>query len=395
MSIRNLDALFRPASIAVVGGSSKEGTVGGVLACNLIAGDFEAAHGGKLWIVNKGHSRVQGRRSYRRLADLPEAPDLVIVATPAKTVPGLVEEAGQCGARAAVVISAGFSEIGDEGIRLQQQVLDAARPYNLRVVGPNCLGLLVPGLGINGSFAHIGARKGGLAFISQSGAILTSMLDWANTRGVGFSSMLSLGNMTDVDIGDLLDYYAIDRHTTAVLLYAEGITDARKFMSAARGCARAKPVIVVKSGRHPAGAQAASSHTAALAGADDVYDAAFRRAGMLRVKTLEELFDAAEVLAGFRPPAGRRVAVLTNGGGVGVMAADALLDEGAKLAELSPETVRALDEVLPPSWSKANPVDIIGDALPERYTTALQALRKDCGIDVVLVMHCPTAITSS
>ncbi|HEX7029072.1 MAG TPA: bifunctional acetate--CoA ligase family protein/GNAT family N-acetyltransferase [Gammaproteobacteria bacterium] len=395
MSIRNLDALFRPRTIAVVGGSSKEGTVGGVLARNLIKGEFEAVHGGSLWIVNKSHRRVLGRKSYRHLDDLPAAPDLVIIATPASTVPQLVEEAGRCGARAAVVISAGFGEIGEAGRALQAQVLEAARRWKLRVVGPNCLGLLVPGLGINGSFAHIGARKGGLAFLSQSGAILTSMLDWANTRGVGFSSMLSLGNMIDVDGGDLLDYYAIDPNTRAVLIYAEGIRDARKFMSAARGCARAKPVIVVKSGRHPAGAQAASSHTAALAGSDDVYAAAFRRAGMLRVKKLEELFDAAEVLASFRPPAGRRVAILSNGGGLGVMAADALLDEGAKLAELSDETVDALNEVLPAAWSKANPIDIIGDAPPERYAVALDVIGKDRGVDVILVMHCPTAITSS
>lgn len=395
MSIRNLDALFRPASIVLVGGSDKEHSVGGVLARNLVAGDFEERHNGKLWIVNKAHDKVLGRKSYRRPRDLPGAPDLAIIATPPASLPSLVRELGEQGTRAAVIITAGFSELGSRGEKLQREVLEAAEPYTMRIVGPNCLGLLVPGLGINGSFAHRDARKGGLAFVSQSGAILTAMLDWADTRGVGFSSLLSVGNMADVDIGDLLDYFAIDSGTRAVLLYAEGITEARKFMSAARGCARAKPVIVVKSGRHSAGAQAASSHTAALAGSDDVYDAAFRRAGMLRVRTLEELFDAAEVLATTRPPAGRRVAILSNGGGVGVMAVDSLLDEGAKIAELSRDTITALDQVLPESWSKANPVDIIGDAPPARYAAALEIIRKDPGVDVVLVLHCPTAMTSS
>ncbi|MBW3568239.1 MAG: acetate--CoA ligase family protein, partial [Proteobacteria bacterium] len=395
MSIRNLDALFRPKTIAVIGGSDKEHSVGGILARNLVGGDFETRHDGTLWIVNKAHDTVLGRKSWRRVQDLPAAPDLAIIATQAGSLPGVIRDLGRKGTRAAVIITAGFSELGTRGVKLQNEVLEAAEPFLMRVVGPNCLGILVPGLGINASFAHRDARKGGLAFISQSGAILTAMLDWADTRGVGFSSLLSVGNMADVDLGDLLDYFAIDRDTSAVLLYAEGLTEARKFMSAARGCARAKPVIIVKSGRHSAGAQAASSHTAALAGADGVYDAAFRRAGMLRVTTLEALFDAAEVLATTRPPAGRRVAVISNGGGVGVMAIDALLDEGAKIAELSADTIAALDKVLPGPWSKANPVDIIGDAPPARYSAALEIVRKDANVDVVLVLHCPTAMTSS
>src|SRR5690606_33126764 len=341
------------------------------------------------------HDEVLGRISYRRVQELPGAPDLAIIATPADTVVPLVRALGEQGARAAVIITAGFAEVGEAGARRQQEILEAAKPYTLRIVGPNCLGLLVPGLGINGSFAHIGAQPGGLAFISQSGAILTSMLDWADGRGACCSVLRSLGNTVDVVGGALLDWFAIAHSTRAVLLYVEGLRQARKFMSAARGCARAKPVIVVKAGRHPGSAQAMSSHTAALAGADDVYDAAFRRAGMLRVKHLEELFDAAGVLANPKPAPGRRVAVLTNGGGIGVMAADALLEEGAKLAELDAATVTALDGVLPASWSKANPVDIIGDAPPERFARALEILRRDPGVDVVLVLHCPTAITSS
>lgn len=391
MSILNLDAVFRPRSIALLGASDREGSVGNVMARNMLNANFT----GELWFVNRRRGEVMGKKSYREVEKLPAAPDLAILAIPPDAVLEEVRELGKLGTRAAVIITAGYAELGKAGKQKQMEILRRAGEYGMRIVGPNCLGLLVPGQGINGSFAHLPARKGGLAFVSQSGAILTSMLDWADARGVGFASMLSLGNMSDVDVGDLLDYYAIDSSTSAVLLYIEGLKDARKFVSAARGCARVKPVIVVKSGRHAAGAEAASSHTAALAGADDVYDAAFKRAGMLRVKTLEELFDAAETLATTRPPRGRRTAVVTNGGGVGVLAADALLDEGAKIAELSKETVAALDEVLPHSWSGRNPVDIIGDAAPERYAQALEPILEDPNVDVVLALNCPTAITSS
>jgi acetyltransferase len=391
MSIRNLDVLFRPRSIALLGASERDGSVGRVMADNMLSAGFE----GDLWFVNKRHGKVLGRKSYRQVEDLPGTPDMAIIAIPADAVVDEIRALAKLGTRVTVIITAGFAERGTDGRELQQQILDVAHDSGMRIVGPNCLGLLVPGVGINGSFAHLPARKGRLAFISQSGAILTSMLDWADARGVGFSSMLSLGNMADVDIGDLLDYYAIDSGTSAVLLYMEGLKDVRKFFSAARGCARTKPVIIVKSGRFAAGKKAASSHTAALAGSDDVYEAAFRRAGVLRVNTLEELFDAAETLATTKPPRGRHAAVLTNGGGVGVLAADALLTEGAKLAELSDATLDALDEVLPHSWSGANPVDIIGDAPPERFAQALDILMRDRNIDVVLLLNCPTAINSS
>ncbi|MDX1444068.1 MAG: bifunctional acetate--CoA ligase family protein/GNAT family N-acetyltransferase [Gammaproteobacteria bacterium] len=393
MSIRNLDAVFRPKSIAVLGASEREGSVGRILAENMLAEGFKER--GKLWFLNKGHDEILGEKSYRKVSALPDAPDLAIVAIPPKAVLKEIEHLGERGTRAAVIITAGFAELGDEGRELQHRILDTASKYDMRIVGPNCLGLLIPGQSINGSFAHIPAKQGKLAFISQSGAILTSMLDWADARGVGFSSMLSLGNMSDVDIGDLLDYYAIDSDTSAVLLYMEGLKDARKFLSAARGCARTKPVIIVKSGRHAAGKKAASSHTAALAGADDVYDAAFRRAGVLRVNTLEELFDAAETLATTRPPRGRHAAVVTNGGGVGVLAADSLLSEGAKLAELEDATIEKLDAILPDSWSGANPIDIIGDAPPERFAKALEVVMSDRNIHVVLLLNCPTAINSS
>ena len=391
MSIRNLDAVFRPQSIALVGASEREGSVGRVMAENMLAAEFS----GDLWFVNKRHGKVLGEKAYRSIDKLPDTPDLAILAIPPDAVLDEVRALAEAGTRAAVIITAGFAELGDDGRERQKEILRVAGEHGMRIVGPNCLGLLVPGAGINGSFAHLPAREGKLAFVSQSGAILTSMLDWADARGVGFSSMLSLGNMSDVDIGDLLDYYAIDSNTSAVLLYMEGLKDARKFLSAARGCARTKPVIIVKSGRFAAGKKAASSHTAALAGADDVYDAAFRRAGILRVNTLEELFDAAETLATTKVPRGRHAAVVTNGGGVGVLAADSLLKEGAKLAELDDATIDKLDRILPDSWSGANPIDIIGDAPPERFAKALEVVMSDRNIDVVLVLNCPTAINSS
>lgn len=391
MSIRNLEALFKPRSIVLVGGTDREGSTGAVLTRNVLDGGFR----GPIYIVNRHSERLPGHTIYPTIEALPEAPDLAIIVTPPPSVPTLIDALGRKGCSAAVVITAGFAENGGEGAALQQAILDAAAPYLMRVMGPNCLGLLLPNLGLNASFAHLSGRRGRLAFISQSGAILTSMLDWAESRRIGFSSLLSLGNMADVDTGDLLDYLALDRDTDAILLYGESTRDARKFMSAARGAARAKPVIVVKAGRHAAGARAAASHTAALAGSDAVYDAAFRRAGMLRVKTLEELFDAAEVLSASRTPQGRHVAVVTNGGGLGVLTADALLDEDAKLADLAPETLAALDAALPPTWSHGNPVDIIGDAPPERYTAALEPVLNDPNVNVVLALNCPTALAPS
>ncbi|MBX9605808.1 MAG: bifunctional acetate--CoA ligase family protein/GNAT family N-acetyltransferase, partial [Gammaproteobacteria bacterium] len=280
------------------------------------------------------------------------------------------------------------------GAALRRALLDAARPALLRILGPNCLGLLAPAAKLNASFAHLAPRTGSLAFVAQSGAVITSVLDWAAPRNIGFSVLASLGDMADVDFGDMLDYLANDPATSAILLYVEGITHARKFMSAARAAARTKPVVVVKAGRHAAGARAAASHTGALAGVDAVYDAAFRRAGMLRVLTLEELFDAVETLALTRPPRGERLMILTNGGGAGVLATDALMDAGGTLATLSADTLARLDAVLPPTWSRANPIDIIGDAPAERYTAALAALAESEEFDALLLLNCPTAVTS-
>src|SRR5688572_1330377 len=293
MSIRNLEHLFRPSSIALIGASRRPHSVGAVAARNLFSGGFA----GPVLPVNPHDRSIQATLAYESIAALPAVPDLAVIATPPETVPGLIAELGARGTKAAIVLSAGFGEAGATGRALQQAMLDAARPYLLRILGPNCVGAMVPGSGLNASFAHVAPLPGDIAFVAQSGAVITSIVDWATARGIGFSHLVSLGSMADVDFGDMLDYLAADAGTRAILLYVEAVTHARKFMSAARAAARAKPVIVIKAGRSEAGAQAASSHTGALAGRDDVYDAAFRRAGMLRVYDLPELFDAVETLA--------------------------------------------------------------------------------------------------
>ncbi|MFU8816144.1 MAG: GNAT family N-acetyltransferase [Pseudomonadales bacterium] len=392
MSIRNLEFLFEPKSIAMIGASKRPGSVGSVIARNLFGSGFD----GPVLPVHRRHQSIQGVLAYPDVASLPVAPDLAVIATPPATVPGLIAELGDRGTKAAVVISAGFAELGDEGRRLQQQLLEAARPHLMRIVGPNTLGVLTPRHGLNASFAHLPPRAGGPAFVTQSGAVVTGVIDWANARRVGFSHLVALGAMADVDFGDMLDYLANDRRTTAILLYMEGITHARKFMSAARAAARTKPVIVVKAGRHPQSVKAAASHTGALAGADAVYDAAFRRAGMLRVSTLEELFSATATLSLLKPPRRNRLLIITNGGGMGVLATDALLSQGGALAELSETTLDKLDAVLPPTWSHGNPVDIIGDAPPERFAAAVKTVLEDAReLDGVLILACPTAVTSA
>lgn len=391
MTVRNLGAFFTPAAVAVIGASRREQAVGSVVARNLLAHGFE----GHVELVNPHGGELFGRPVATSIASLSRTPDLAIIATPAPGVPAIIDELGRRGTRAAVVITAGFSERGEEGAALQQQMLEAARPHALRIVGPNCIGVLAPAAGLNASFAHRMALKGGTAFLTQSGAMLTSVLDWASDRGIGFSTLMSLGGMADVDFGDMLDYLANDPATTAVLLYVESITNARKFMSAARRCARQKPVIVVKSGRHGEGAAAARSHTGALAGSDAVADAAFRRAGLLRVRSIDDLFGALEALSAAQEPAGNRLAILTNGGGAGVLATDHLIDEGGRLAHLSADTITGLDTVLPANWSRANPADIIGDADAARYTAATRALLDDPGVDALLVLNCPVAVASS
>lgn len=384
MTIRNLEYLLAPNSVALIGASRQPGSVGAQIAANLIAGGFK----GSITFVNPKHSAISGVACYPSVAALPVAPQMAIIATPPSTVPKLVAELGARGTRAVTVITAG---LGAD----KQHMLNAARQTCTRLLGPNSIGLLLPRIGLNASFAHRDAPKGDLAFLSQSGALVTAVIDWAATRGIGFSQVLSLGDMADVDFGDMLDYLAGDTQSRAILIYMEALTNAPKFISAARRAARVKPVIVVKSGRHAEGAKAAQSHTGALAGSDSAYDAAFRRTGLVRVKTLPDLFAAAEMLARRPRLSGERLTILTNGGGAGVLATDELLDAGGRLARLSPELKQTLDAVLPATWSHANPIDIIGDAGPARYAAALGAVLQDPQSDAVLVIQCPTALASS
>ncbi|MEM8586749.1 MAG: bifunctional acetate--CoA ligase family protein/GNAT family N-acetyltransferase [Pseudomonadota bacterium] len=393
MSVRNLDALLAPKSVALIGGSRREGSVGDVLARNLLHGGFD----GPILAVHPTATSLQSTLTYPSVADLPLTPDLAVIATPPDTVAEIVEQLGRRGTRAAVVVTAGFGETGDadgkkRGQERKQALLNAAKPNLLRLLGPNCVGLVVPPIGLNASFAHLQPPAGDVAFVTQSGAVATTVLDWAAHRGIGFSHVMSLGDMADVDFGDALDYLAVDGKTRSILLYVEHITDARKFMSAGRAAARAKPVIVIKTGRSEAAARAAASHTGALSGVDAVYDAAFRRAGMLRVDNLTELFDATATLSSNMRIAGDRLAILTNGGGIGVLATDSLIAAGGRLAELSDDTLSALNAVLPETWSHGNPVDIIGDADGARYAAALGPLLADPGKDAVLVLNCPTAV---
>ncbi|WP_044559661.1 acetate--CoA ligase family protein, partial [Azospirillum sp. B4] len=391
MTIRNLHHLFKPSSIALIGASRRPHTVGAVVARNLFGGSFD----GPIMPVNPQERSIEGVLTYPDVASLPVVPDLAVICTPPSTVPDLIRQLGERGTKAAVVITAGFGELGEAGRALQQQVLDAAKPHLLRVVGPNCLGVMVPGNGLNASFVHVPPLKGDIALLAQSGAVVTSVVDWATPRGIGFFPLVSLGGMADVDFRDLLDFMAQDGHTRAILLYVEAIAHARKFMSAARAASRSKPVIVIKAGRSDEAARAASSHTGSLAGLDAIYDTAFRRAGMLRVGELSELFDAVETLATGVQIKGDRLAILTNGGGMGVLATDSLIEQGGRLAQLSPEGIAKLDAVLPPTWSHGNPIDIIGDANGKRYADALSILLEEKGCDAILVMNCPTAVADS
>ena len=386
MSIRNLEHAARPRSVAVIGASEREGSVGRVVLKNIIEGGFEGA----IWPVNPKYHTLMGLACHANAAALPGIPDLAVIVTPPATVPGIVAELGAKGCRAAVVITAGLTR--ENGLR--QAMLDAARPHLFRIIGPNTLGLMIPPVKLNAGFSHMAAGLGNIALLSQSGAIATSLIDWAADNGIGFSQIVSLGDMADVDVGDYLDLLAGDAATRAILLYLETIPNPRKFMSAARAAARVKPVIAIKSGRHEAAAKAAATHTGALSGADRVVDAALRRAGILRVMGLGELFDAAETMARFSPLERSRAAIITNGGGAGVLAVDQLADCDGELAQLSPHTIDALNKVLPPTWSHANPVDIIGDAPPERYAAAVKTAGDDPNVDAIIVLNCPTGLAS-
>jgi acetyltransferase len=388
MSTYRLERLFSPQSVAVVGASPRESSAGHAVLRNLRRGGFTGA----IHLVNPRYNAIEGVRAARRYDQLPTAPDIAIIAVPPAAVPSVVAAAAAKGTPVSIILTAG---LGHGPGSLSDQCRTIARAAGMRLVGPNCLGVLVPRAKLNASFAASMSPSGDLALISQSGAIAAGLVEWAAARAIGFSAVVSIGDSLDVDFADLLDYFALDRWTRAILLYVESIKDARKFMSAARAAARAKPVLVVKSGRQALGAKAALTHTGALAGSDAVYDAAFRRAGLLRVLDLDELFAAAETLGHLTSISGSRLAILTNGGGIAVLAVDRLVDLGGQLAGISPEAMAKLDAALPPIWSRANPVDIAGDADDARYAAALESLLEDDENDAVLVINVPTALTSA
>ncbi|MEI7744800.1 MAG: bifunctional acetate--CoA ligase family protein/GNAT family N-acetyltransferase, partial [Chloroflexota bacterium] len=384
-----LDAIFHPRSIAVVGATEKEGSVGRTILWNLLSSPF----GGTVYPVNPTRPAILGVKAYPSIGAIPDPVDLAVIVTPAKSAPGLVEECGQAGIKGVIIISAGFKEIGPEGVELERLVLEAARRHGIRVVGPNCLGVMNPVDRMNATFAAGIARPGRVGFISQSGALLTAILDWAAHENVGFSSIVSLGSMLDVGWGDVIDYLGDDPNTDSIVIYMETIGDARAFLSAAREVALTKPIIVIKPGRTAQAAKAAASHTGSLTGSDDVLDAAFRRAGVLRVEKISELFQISEILAKQPRPKGRKLSIVTNAGGPGVLATDSLIGGGGELTEISPETMEALNAVLPAVWSHNNPIDIIGDAPPHRYAKALEIAAADPEADGLLVVLTPQAMT--
>jgi acetyltransferase len=384
-----LTFLLEPRAIAIVGASETPGSIGETLARNML----DSNYAGKLYFVNPKHDKVFGHKSYESVESIPQRIDLAAVCTKAETVPGIIDSCGRAGTRSAVVLSGGFSETGPRGAAFERATLEAAHRHKVRLVGPNCLGLMRPSDGINLTFVHGNANPGTIGLISQSGALCAAILDWALPNGVGFSNVVSLGAEADVDFGEVLEYMVADPRTENIFLYIEGIKNARRFMSALRAAARCKPVLLIKVGKHPAGEQAVLSHTGALVGADDVFDAALSRAGVVRLANVGQMYAAAQALFSHFRPRGKRLAIITNGGGPGVMAADHCADLGIPLAKLSERTVARLDEVLPGTWSKSNPIDIVGDADPERYAAAFQACLDDDEIDGVMTILTPQAMT--
>jgi acetyltransferase len=388
MSTYRLKSLFAPRAVAVIGASPRQHSIGRVILGNLRDAGFK----GPIEVVNPHHPEIGGQATVPSIGALDPVPDLVVITAPAPEVPGLIEAAGVRGVGSAIVITGGMGHGPDS---LAEQARRAARTHKLRLLGPSCLGLFVPSSRLNATFSVHQPKIGDLALISQSGGVAAGLVEWAAGRSIGFSGIASIGDAVDIDFSDLLDYFALDRKTRAILMYIESISDVRKFMSAARAAARVKPVIAIKAGRYAQAARTAATHTGLLAGGDAVYNAAFRRAGLLRVFDLDELFAAAETLGRLSPTPGKRVAIIANGGGIGILAADRILDLGGTLADLSPTTVEQLNAALPPTWSRSNPVDIIGDADATRYSTALDALLEDEENDAILVMNVPTALASS
>jgi len=384
-----LDAIFAPRAVAVIGATEKTGSVGRAILWNLISSPF----GGTVYPVNPNRPHVLGIRAYPRIAAVPEPVDLAVVVTPAPTVPGVIRECGEAGVKGAIIISAGFKEVGPAGVELERNVLEQARRGHMRLIGPNCVGVMRPCDGLNATFAAQIARPGTVGFLSQSGALCTAILDWSLGVNVGFSAFISIGSMLDVGWGDLIDYLGDDPQTKCIVIYMESIGDARSFLSASREVALTKPIIVIKAGRTEAAAKAAASHTGSMAGSDEVLDAAFRRVGVLRVNSISEVFDMAEVLAKQPRPRGPKLAIVTNAGGPGVLATDALIENHGQLAALSPATLEALNAFLPAAWSHSNPLDILGDANPQRYARTLEVTTQDPNIDGFLAILTPQAMT--
>jgi acetyltransferase len=384
-----LDVFFSPKTVAVVGATENPGSVGRTLLWNLVTSPF----GGTVYPVNPKRPSVLGVKAYPSVSAIPEEVDLAVIVTPPPSIPGIIRECGENGVRGAIVISAGFKEIGPEGAALEQKLLEEAQAANIRIVGPNCLGVMSPLSGLNATFATTIARPGSVGFISQSGALCTAVLDWSLKEMVGFSAFVSVGSIVDVGWGDLIYHLGNDPKTRSIVIYMETIGNARAFLSAAREVALNKPIIVIKPGRTAAAAKAAASHTGSLTGSDEVLEAAFRRSGVLRVNNIADLFYMAEVLSKQPSPKGPRLTIVTNAGGPGVLATDALITGGGELTEISPETMDAYNAVLPPTWSHNNPVDIIGDASPERYAKALEIAAKDKNSDGMLIILTPQAMT--
>lgn len=389
MGQHHLKPIFSPESVAIFGANDNADTVGNVVFQNMLQSGFK----GTVYPINPKHSEIQGRKAYSSISQITESVELAIIATPAHTVPKIIEDCGKHNVKAAVIITAGFSEIGDAGKALEQSVIENAQRYGIRLIGPNCLGVMRPDIGLNATFNKGNAIPGNLAFISQSGALCTAILDWANSNDVGFSSVISLGSAVDVDFGEIIDYLISDANTHSILLYIEGIRNARNFMSSIRAAARIKPVILVKVGRHAAASKAAVSHTASLVGSDDAFDAAVRRSGAVRVRTVTQLFSTAKALSCGFDPTGNRLAIVTNGGGPGVIATDIAIDLGLVMASLSESTIERLNQVLPTTWSHGNPLDIIGDAQADRYQHAVKACLEDPNVDGVLTILTPQAMT--
>ena len=384
-----LTTLFEPKSVAVIGASERENSVGNVIFKNIL----DSGYKGRLYAINPKHETILGVQAYKSIEEISARVELAVVATRPQSVPDIVEQCGRSGIKNIIVITSGFSEAGHSGAALERKMMEIARSYNVRVLGPNCLGIIRPELGLNATFARVTANVGNLALVSQSGAMCSSVLDWAKSNRVGFSSVISLGSTADVDFGEILDYLIYDNRTHYILLYVEGIRNARRFMSALRSAARIKPIILLKAGRHAAGSAAVQTHSGMIAGSDVVFDAAVRRAGVVRVKNVGQLFYAAKALASKFRPQGKRLAIITNGGGPGAMAADRAGDLDIPLAELSVSTMQALNASMPPTWSHSNPIDIAGDATPERYRNAILAVAQDEGVDGMLVMLSPQAMT--